>query len=91
MRSLIVLALVAACSKTATDAGPTCSVVVDNMMAVTKAQMSGHGGMEVQNRKAMIDQCEARKMPADQRSCLATAKDLGAIATCMKAHPPTKP
>ena len=89
MRWFLVLAVVSACSKKADD-GPPCSAVVDNMMAVTKTQMAGHGGMEVQNRKAMLDQCEARKMSAEQRTCLATAKDLGAIQTCMKAQPPTK-
>ena len=88
MRWLLVLAVVSACSKKADD-GPPCSAVVDNLMTVTKAQLTGHGGMEVQNRKAMIDQCE-RKMPAAQRACLVAAKDLAAIATCMKAQPPTK-
>lgn len=73
----------AACSKKSDD-GPSCDKVVDNMMAVTKQQLSGHGGIEVQNKKAMVEQCLARKMPAEQRQCLATAKDLTGIAGCSK-------
>jgi small lipoprotein (TIGR04454 family) len=90
MRWFVVLAVVAACSKK-TDEGPPCSAVVDNLMAVTKTQMAGHGGMEVQNRKAMLDQCETHKMPAAQRSCLVAAKDFTAISTCMKPAPSSQP
>ena len=89
MRWFLVLAVITACSKK-TDEGPPCSAVVDNLMAVTKTQLAGHGGMEVQSRKAMLDQCEAHEMPAAQRACLVAAKDFAAISNCMKAQPPTK-
>jgi hypothetical protein len=86
MRWIVVAALVlGACAKS--DDAPPCAAVVDNMIAVTKQQMSSHGGMELQNRKAMIDQCEQRKMPAEQRRCLAAAKDLTGIAGCTKQRP----
>lgn len=85
MRSLGVIVLLVAsltaCSKTS-ESGPSCDKVVDNMLAVTKTQLTGHGDMELGNRKVMIEQCEARKMPAEQRTCLVTAKDLAAIAAC---------
>lgn len=77
---LLVASLIACSNKSAS--GPSCDKVVDNMLAVTKTQLTGHGDMELGNRKVMIEQCEARKMPADQRTCLVTAKDLTAIAAC---------
>jgi hypothetical protein len=86
MRCLLLAAVMfAGCSKS--DDGPSCEKVVDNMMTVTKAAMTGHGNMELSNKKAMIDQCIARKMPASQRTCLAAAKDLAMIAAC---SPPPK-
>ncbi|MBL0217942.1 MAG: hypothetical protein IPQ07_29190 [Myxococcales bacterium] len=81
MRWLVIATLMfTGCSKA--DDGPSCDQVVDSMMAVTKQAMTGHGDMEVQNKKAMVDQCVARKMSADQRRCLVAAKDLAAIAAC---------
>lgn len=85
MRWILVVALIAGCSKT--DEGPSCDKVVDNMLAVTKTAMTGHGDMELGNRKQMVDQCIARKMPAEQRTCLATAKDLNTIASCSPKKP----
>lgn len=80
MRWILVVALISGCSKT--DEGPSCDKVVDNMLAVTKTAMTGHGDMELGNKKQMVDQCVARKMSGAQRTCLATAKDLEAIAAC---------
>jgi hypothetical protein len=87
MRYLVAAALlVAACSKpskSSKDDGPSCEVVVDNMMAVTKTAMPpGHDGMALQNRKQMIDECVARAMTAAQRACLAAAKDLSGLSAC---------
>jgi hypothetical protein len=76
-----------ACSKSTSDKGPPCATVVDNMMAVTKQAMSGHGDLELQNRKVMIDQCEKRSLTAAQKTCLATAKDLAGIAACTPRAP----
>jgi hypothetical protein len=86
MRNLVVaIVLLGGCGKS--DEGPSCDKVVDNMMAVTKQALTGHGNMELQNKQAMVDQCTARKMTAAQRTCLVSAKDLAAIAAC---SPPAK-
>lgn len=87
--AVLSLALIA-CSKKAAD-GPACGAVVDNMMAVTKQQMTGHGELEVQNRTVMVEQCEKRKLTAAQRTCLAGAKDLAAIAACTPRPTPPPP
>jgi len=88
--ALVVAALtLAACSKK--SEGPDCGAVVDNMMAVTKQQMTGHGQLEVQNRTVMVEQCEKRNLTAAQRTCLAGAKDLAAIAACTPRPAPPKP
>jgi len=90
--ALLSLAVVG-CSKKSAD-GPACGAVVDNMMAVTKQQMTGHGELEVQNRTVMVEQCEKRKLTAAQRTCLVAAKDLPAIAACTPrptTPPPAKP
>ena len=81
MRWLMFLALAACGSK---DDGPPCEKVVENMMSITKQAMpAGHDGMDAgNNKKAMIDQCVARKMSAEQRRCLATAKDVTGMAAC---------
>lgn len=82
---------VVACSKKSDD-GPACGTVVDNMMAVTKQQMTGHGQLEVQNRTVMIEQCEKRKLSGAQRTCLVAAKDLAQIAACTpRPKQPTPP
>jgi hypothetical protein len=49
--------------------------------------MTGHGDMELGNKKQMVDQCISRKMSAEQRTCLATAKDLNTIASCTPKQP----
>ncbi|MBL9013216.1 MAG: hypothetical protein JNL83_03515 [Myxococcales bacterium] len=87
MRWLMLLALVGCGSK---DDGPSCEKVVDNMLVITKSAMpAGHGDMDAGNsKKAMIDQCVARKMSAEQRRCLATAKDVTGMAACTPAQPP---
>ena len=86
MRWLMLVALAACGSK---DDGPSCDKVVDNMMAITKSAMpAGHDGMEMQNRKAMVDQCVARKMSADERRCLAAAKDVTGMAACTPKSAP---
>jgi len=75
----------AGCSKSAgkgPDPGPTCGEIVDNIMTVTKQQLTGHGRLELQNRQVMIDTCEGRKLTPTERTCLATAKDLTGIAAC---------
>ena len=81
MRALLFVALIGCGSK---DDGPSCDKVVDNMLLITKSAMPpGHEGMDGgNNRKQMVDQCVKRNMPADQRRCLATAKDVAGMAAC---------
>lgn len=87
MRWLLAVALLAGCSKKA-DRGPSCAEVTDHMLEVTRQQLTGHGEMELGNRKAMIAQCEERKMPAATRKCLVAATDLPAIAACRAGKKP---
>jgi hypothetical protein len=89
MSRLIALALVlAACSKSNPGAG--CPEIVDHMLVVMKTQFSGHGGLELGDRKAMIDTCEKRQMPKETRDCLMAAKDQNEIGNChaYTRHPP---
>jgi hypothetical protein len=84
MRALLVALLVAplsvACSKQ--EPPPDCPRVVDHMLAVMKAGLTGHGDMEVASKSALIAQCESKKMTIEQRRCLLRAKDLTALANC---------
>ena len=56
------------------------------MLEVMKTQIVGHDKMALGDRKQMIDQCEARKSPADERRCYFSATDVSAIAACTKLH-----
>lgn len=76
-----VLVLSACSSKKAADV-PSCETIVDNMLAVTKTAMPGHGDMEMGNKKQMTAECEKRGLSDEQKKCLATAKDLNGLATC---------
>lgn len=65
------------------DSGPSCEKVVDHMLEVTKQQLMGHDGANfTQQRKAMVKQCEERKMSAEIRTCLVAAKSISDIAKC---------
>ena len=83
MRALLLatsLLAVTACKK-AND-GPACPAVVDHMLEVMKAGLTGHDSLALGNRDQMIQQCEQRKMSATERRCLANAKTLGDLASC---------
>lgn len=84
----VTAALLAACSKPAPDRGPRCDVIVDNLLAVSKTQLAGHGDMALGDRAAMLAQCEKRNLTAAQRRCLASAKDLTALAGCVPRPAP---
>jgi hypothetical protein len=84
-----VLVLSACSSKKAADV-PSCEKVVDNMLAVTKQAMPGHGDMELGNKKQMTAECEKRNLTDDQKRCIATAKDLNTLATCTPKPAPPK-
>jgi hypothetical protein len=93
MRALfVVLAVISAtaCSKKAEDKGPACPEVVDHMVVVMRAGLKGHESVNLGDRTQMIEQCEKRKMSAAERRCMATAKDLAALASCRpnKTPPP---
>lgn len=80
--ALVAVLFVAACGgKKAADV-PSCEKVVDNMLAVTKQAMPGHGDMELGNKKQMVAECEKRGLTDEQKKCMATAKDLNGLAAC---------
>jgi small lipoprotein (TIGR04454 family) len=81
----VVLALAFGCQKT--DSGPSCDAVIDHVLAITKAGLTGHDGMQLGNRKQMIDGCVQRKLPAATRTCLLAAKDLAGLAGCKAGAP----
>ena len=87
LRLVLVAALLVACSKKKEDAGPTCDQVADNLIAVTKQMLPGHGDQAMGDRKAMVAQCEQRKMPAAQRKCLVAAKTFDELAKCRGNEP----
>lgn len=84
MRALLLVLTLAACSKKAdtSDKGPACPEVVDHMVTVMRQGLTGHAGVDLGDRDQMIAQCEARRMSATERRCMATAKDLGQLASC---------
>jgi hypothetical protein len=71
------------------DAGPSCEQVVDHMLVVMKSGLTGHGSVELGNKKQMLDQCESRKLSAEQRKCMLAAKDVVTLANCSAPPRPT--
>lgn len=92
IRLALLAALLVGCSKKE-DAGPSCDKVVDHMLEVTKQMLPGHGDQPMGDRKAMIDQCVQRNMPASQRRCLVAAKSFEDLAKCRsdERKPPPSP
>jgi hypothetical protein len=91
-RPLLLLAAlsVTACKKP--DNGPACPAVVDHMLDVMKAGLTGHDSLALGNRDQMIQQCEQRKMTPTERRCLANAKTLADLASCRpQKQPATAP
>ncbi len=70
------------------DPGPTCAQITDHMLEVTKQELVGHGDELLGQRKTMIEQCEGRKLTADQRRCLVAAKDMAGFAACRAGKDP---
>jgi len=85
---LLVLPFASGCSKKKVDNGPACPEVVDHMVEVMKAGLKGHDSVNLGDRNQMIKQCEDRKMSAEMRRCMATAKDLAQLASCRPVTPP---
>ena len=89
MRLFLLLVLVA-CNKD--NPGPSCTQVVDHVLEVTKQALPGHESLgALGDRKASIDQCEARKLPKQTRECLLAAKSLDGFGECYKAVRGTNP
>jgi hypothetical protein len=80
----LALVLTLGCSKKS-DNGPACPEVVDHMVVVMKEGLKGHESVNLGDRGQMITQCEQRKMSPSVRRCLATAKNLEALASCRPA------
>jgi hypothetical protein len=72
------------CSKA--DRGPTCEQVTDHLLELMKAP-AGHEGMNLGNRKQMLESCEKKDPSKETRLCLMAAKDMTAMANC--APPPS--
>ena len=86
MRTLLAALLVVGCSKS--DPGPSCDQVVDQMLAVTKQELTGHGKLELGNRKMMLDTCESRHLSKEARQCYVAAKSLTDMGNCQKLAMP---
>ncbi|MBS1124209.1 MAG: hypothetical protein H6Q90_6437 [Deltaproteobacteria bacterium] len=84
---LAVLAI--GCSKP--DPGPSCTLITDHMLEVTKQEILGHGDELLGQRTQLIASCEQRQWSADQRRCLMAAKDLAGFAACRAGPAPDAP
>jgi hypothetical protein len=83
MIRVLAIAMLFACgSKKSEDPGPSCGQVMDHILEVTQRQLVGHGDELKSQRAAMVQQCEARKMPAEMRKCLLDSKSMDDIAKC---------
>ncbi|MDB4958821.1 MAG: hypothetical protein JWO36_6390 [Myxococcales bacterium] len=83
---LILAALLAGATACKSPA-PPCSQIVDHILEITKQQLTGHGSLELGNRKLMIDQCEQRAYPRQVKACLVAARNLADLAACQKPEP----
>ncbi len=82
------LVLAAACSKkSSAPPAPNCSQLTDHVLEIMKTGLTGHGGIEMGNRKQMVDQCEARGLGPAQRTCMMAAKDVTRLAACSSPPP----
>lgn len=81
---VVVVAALAACSRSAPEKVPTCAELTEHLFAVTKIAYPGHGDMEMGNRNAEVAACEARKPSPGERRCMMAAKDLAGVAACRK-------
>jgi len=83
--ALVVLTGTACSKKAQQEPPPSCDKVVDHMLLVMKQGLTGHGDLELANKKQMVDQCEARKLSTAERKCMLAAKDLASLAACRPA------
>jgi hypothetical protein len=100
MKRIVLVVLLAACSKKAAEEKvPTCAEVTDNMLKIVQSQYPGHGDMGgMGNRESAIQQCESRNMPANEKRCIVNAKNVEDLGACRRASmpkgsaaPPTPP
>lgn len=80
MRAALLVLLVA-CG----DSGPSCEQMVDHVIAVTKQTTGKEPSADIGDRATQIKKCQDRKIPADTRTCVASAPSLSAIADCYLA------
>jgi hypothetical protein len=89
---VIVLGLLLGCSKKPAEKVPTCAEVTENMLKIVQAQYPGHGDMGgMGNRQAVVQQCEARNMPAAEKRCIVKAKTTEDLGECRRASMPKQP
>jgi len=70
-------------SKKQADEGPSCDQVAEHMLEITQQQLMGHEGVSFKSqKKAMVAQCEQRKMGPTTRKCLLEAQTIHDIAKC---------
>jgi len=88
-RIALVFLLCAACSKKAAEKVPTCAEVTANMLKIMQTKYPGHGDMGAMgNREQLIQQCEARKIPATEKRCIVAAKTEDDLGQCRRASLP---
>jgi hypothetical protein len=89
MKRVVLLLILAACSKKAAEKVPTCAEVTDNMLKIVQSQYPGHGDMGgAGNRESAIQQCESRNMPANEKRCIVNAKNVEDLGACRRASMP---
>ena len=82
MKHIVLVALLAACSK---EKVPTCAEVTDHVLKIVQVKYPGHGDMGAGgNREAQIAACEARNIDETERRCIMAAKTAEAIAECRR-------
>ena len=82
---LVASILLAACGHS--DPGPACPQIVDHILDVSKQGLTGHGTLELGNRKVMIADCERRHMSKPARRCIMAAKSLADLSSCRDLEP----
>ena len=89
MKRIVLVLVLAACSKKADEKVPTCAEVTDNMLKIVQAQYPGHGDMGAMgNRQQTIQQCETRNMPVAEKRCIFKAKTMEDLGACRRASLP---
>ena len=81
-----VVAALAACGSKE-DPGPSCEALTDHLLAVMNASVAGHGGMQLANRKLMVQRCDEKHYDAKARRCMLAATTMAAAGACSGEKP----